>query len=191
MNLFPHASALPEAILLPLALWFFAGAAFYLYRALFPEQVRAVYGYADLENEIGHGICALAMVSMLAPMFLPIPALVWTILLAVGALWFTARALTWGKRVPYAAKWWWDWAHVGMLAGMALMFAGITTPIISVPLALFWLWFSGYYAYELVHDARSGNKLYIGSDLVHGSMGVVMLLMTIAPSLFTMSGMSM
>lgn len=190
MDLINASAALPEAVLLPLAVWFFGAACFYLYRGLFPEAVKSVYGYSDLENEVGHGLCALAMVPMLAPMLLPIPNLVWTILLGLGCAYFTARALTWGKRVSYATKWWWDWAHVGMLGGMAVMYAGITFAPLTALLSLFWLWLLGYYLYELSHDLKSRNIFYIGSDLTHATMGGVMFVMSVAPSLF-MSHMSM
>lgn len=190
MDLINVTAALPESVLLPFAVWFFGVACFYLYRGLFPEAVKAVYGYSDLENEFGHGLCALAMVPMLAPMLLPIPNLVFTVALSVTALYFTARALTWGKRVPYATRWWWDWAHVGMLGGMAVMYAGVHFTPLTVGLSLFWLWLTGYYIYEFCHDFKSRSLFYIGSDLAHATMGGVMLVMSIAPSLF-MAHMSM
>jgi len=184
MNMNLAASALPEAVLLPLAIWFFAGAGFYFYRILFAEHVRSVYGYFDLEVEIGHGLCALAMVTMISPMLLPVPFLLWTVILGTGFVWFVVRAITWGRRVSYATRWWWDWAHVGMLGGMALSFAGIGAVWLTWPLAGFWAWLAAYYTYELFHDAKTGNKLYIGSDLVHASMGAAMFAMTMVPSLF-------
>lgn len=190
MDLINATSGLSEAVLLPLGVWFFAASGFYLYRALFPEHVKGAYGYSDLENEIGHGLCALAMVPMLAPMLLPIPTIAWTVMLSAGFVWFTLRALNLGKRVGYATRWWWDWAHVGMLGGMALMYAGVNWAPLSIALAVFWTWLAGYYLYELVHDLKSRNPFFIGSDLVHATMGGVMLLMTVAPSLF-MGGMSM
>jgi hypothetical protein len=179
-----HTSGAPEWLLLALAVWFFAGSGFYLFRTLFADSVKKVYGYFDLENEVGHGLCLLGMVTMLAPTLLPISATIWTFVLAAASLWFTARALTWGKRVPYATKWWWDWAHVVMLSGMAIMFAGVTTFWLTVPLGIFWTWLFGYYSYELVHDVKSRKTFYIGSDLAHASMGLVMLLMTAMPSYF-------
>lgn len=190
MDLIHAATALPEAVLLPLGVWFFAIACFYLYRGLFAEQVKAVYGYSDLENEVGHGLCALAMVPMLAPMLLPIPNPIWTVALGVAAVYFFARALTWGKRVGYATKWWWDWAHVGMLAGMAFMYSGLSIAPLAVLFGVFWMWLTAYYLYELAHDLKSRNVFYIGSDLAHATMGGVMLAMTFAPSLF-MAHMSM
>lgn len=180
----PQQAGLPDWVLLSLAVWFFAGACFYLYRLLFAKEVRAVYGYWDIENEIGHGICMLAMVTMLAPMLLPIPFMVWAGLLGAACLWFLARAVFWGRKVSYPTKWWWDWAHVAMLAGMAIMFAGVSFPLLTYVTGAFWLWFAGYYAYETYHDAKTRKLLYIGSDLAHVSMGVMMFVMTVAPGLF-------
>jgi thioredoxin 1 len=174
----------PDWLLFGLAALFLAGALFYLYRLLRPSHVRSVYGYFDWENEIGHGLCLLGMVTMLAPSLLPIPAMAWAAILGLGTLWFTARALTWGKRVTYPAKWWWDWAHVAMLGGMALMYTNVTTLWVTLPLGVFWLWLGGYYLYELTHDIRGGKGLYIGSDLAHSLMGFVMLLMTLFPAAF-------
>lgn len=183
------AGMLPEWSLLALAVWFFAGSGFYLYRLLFPAHVQSVYGYWDWQNEVGHGICMLAMVTMLSPMLLPVPFTVWAGVLGLAAVGFVARGLTWGRKLAYN-KAWWDWAHVGMLGGMAIMFAGISHPVVTVVTGAFWLWFSLYYAYETWVDARSGQALYIGSDVSHFSMGVVMLAMTVAPTAF-MGHMSM
>lgn len=184
-----QSDGLPEWALLSLALWFFSGSCLYLYRLLFPKQVSAVYGYWDWQNEVGHGICMLAMVTMTAPMLLPVPFLVWAGALGLAALGFVARALTWGRRLSYN-KSWWDWTHVGMLGGMALMFSGLSFPVLTFITGAFWLWFSLHYVRETWRDSRSGKALYIGSDLSHLSMGIVMFAMTVAPSLF-MGHMSM
>ena len=175
--------ALPEWALLTLAVGFLAGACFYLYRLLFPKHVKAVYGYYDVENEAGHGLCMLAMTTMLAPHLLPIPFRVWSVILGAAALWFFVRALTWGKQVP-GARWWGDWAHVGMLAGMGMMFTGANVPFLAVAQGAFWLWFSVYYVFETYRDSRARKPLYLGSDVSHLSMGVMMLAMTVAPGLF-------
>lgn len=165
-----------------LAALFAAGGLFYVYRLLRPSHVQATYGYHDWENEVGHGLCMLGMVTMLSPALLPIPAIVWTWVLGVAAAWFTARALTWGKKVGYATKWWWDWAHVLMLTGMATMYAGFSPIWLNVPFGIFWAWLGGYYLYELAHDLRSRKTLYIGSDIAHSAMGIVMLLMVLFPA---------
>lgn len=177
-------SLLPEWLLVTAAIWFFACACFYLYRLLFAESVKAAYGYWDKENEIGHGLCMLGMVTMLSPALLAVPNMIWTLVMIAGCCWFLARAVSWGRRVSYKSKWWWDWAHAIMFGGMALMFGNVSSLWFAVPLGCFWLWFACYYLYELVHDSRSGQWLYIGSDLAHMSMGAMMLLMTCAPSLF-------
>lgn len=174
----------PEWSLFALASLFLAGSLFYTYRLVRASQVRSVYGYFDWENEVGHGLCMLGMVTMLSPSLLPIPAVVWAGTFGLAFLWFLARALTWGKRVSYPTRWWWDWAHVAMLGGMGLMYANVTTVWLNAPLAVFWLWLGGYYLYELKQDLPSGKLLYIGSDLAHSLMGFVMLLMTLFPSTF-------
>lgn len=185
---FPQ-SGLPEWALLSLAVLFLGGAGFYLYRLLFPGQVRAVYGFSDPENDVGHGVCMLAMVTMLAPDLLPVPFLLWAVVLGAGSLWFIARALTWGTRFP-GTRWWWDWAHVGMLAGMAVMFSCVDIAQMAWITAAFWLWFAAYYAYATYRDSRAREPLHLGSDLSHLGMGVTMFAMTVAPDLF-MAPMSM
>jgi hypothetical protein len=174
---------LPEWALLTLAVAFLIGSGFYLYRLLFPARMRTAYGYADPENEVGHGACMLAMVTMLAPDLLPVPSGIWAAALGGGAIWFFARALTWGKRFP-GTRWWWDWAHVGMLAGMAAMFTGADLRRLTPIVAAFWLWFALYYAGATYRDSRAGRPLHLGSDVSHMSMGAVMLAMTVAPGLF-------
>ncbi len=171
----------PEWLLFALAGFFFAGFAFYIYRLFAAAKVKSVYGYADWENEIGHGICMLSMASMLAPALLPISASAWTLTLCFGCAWFLLRAITYGRSLPYNV-WWWDWAHVGMLGGMALMFHPVDLGAWFVYLQqAFWLWFAGYYTYELYHDLKSPKLFYLGSDISHLSMGVAMFIMTTWP----------
>lgn len=159
---------------------FFAGAVFYLYRLLFPAPLKALYGYHDWQNEVGHGICMLAMASAMAPVSLQLPSLFWAISLTAVGIFFLFRAITWGRKLPYN-KWWWDWAHVGMLLGMAIMFMPISVGYFVYALAAFWLWFASYYAWELYQDFKKPKALYIGSDLAHFAMGIVMLIMTVFP----------
>lgn len=174
----------PAWLVYAIAATFFIGFGFYLYRLLFSEQVRATYGYWEPENEIGHGICMLAMAFHLAPDVIASSFTLWAVVLFSGAAWFTARALSWGRRVLYPTKWWWDWAHVGMLLGMALMFYPLNFGIWFAYLqSIFWLWFAGYYAYQIVVDSRHPNMFYLGSDISHFLMGAVMLVMTLWPGL--------
>ena len=56
----------PEWLILSLSALFALGAAFYLYRLFFRDQVRAATGYSDWENEVGHGLCMLAMAGAMA-----------------------------------------------------------------------------------------------------------------------------
>lgn len=171
----------PQWLLNLLSLFFFSGFGFYMYRLFAAQSVKSVYGYADWENEIGHGICMLSMASMLTPNLFPISAGLWTGILGFGCLWFLTRALTWGRKLPYNI-WWWDWAHVGMLGGMALMFHPIDLGswFVLVQQA-FWLWFAGYYTYELYHDLKHPKLFYLGSDISHLSMGIAMFVMTTWP----------
>lgn len=174
----------PSWVVYILAAAFFSGFGFYLYRLLFSEKVSAIYGYWDPENEVGHGICMLAMAFHLAPDVIPSSFSLWAALLYAGVAWFTARAVSWGRKVSYPTKWWWDWAHVGMLLGMALMFYPLNLGIWFQYLqAAFWLWFAGYYAYSFVQDSRHPNAYYLGSDASHFLMGAVMLVMTVWPGL--------
>ena len=89
-----------------LAALFAAGGLFYVYRLLRPSHVQATYGYHDWENEVGHGLCMLGMVTMLSPALLPIPAIVWTWVLGVikvGAI-STSNAPVGSKAAVAAAK---------------------------------------------------------------------------------------
>jgi len=181
----------PEWLLLLLSAWFAAGALFYFYRILSPRKLTAVYGKFDLENEIGHGLCMGAMVTMITPAFLPIPFAVWAGILGAGSLWFAVRTFTWGLRRP-GNKWWWDAIHVGMLGFMALMFAGISSPVLDVVSGAFWIFFTSYAAYYTYELRRSGPNLgwlELGSDLAHITMGIAMFVMLVDPALL-MPGMS-
>jgi hypothetical protein len=179
-----HATA-PAWLLLSLALWFAAGALFYLYRICSPKTVRANYaGNWDLENEYSHGVCMLAMVSMVSPALLPIPFMIWAWVLGASSLWFGVRTFSWGLKRPNN-KWWWDATHVGMLGFMALMFAGVSSPILAVVSGAFWVYFTvyaAYYTYVLRRAGYNGGWLELGSDLAHITMGGVMFVMVVAPS---------
>lgn len=172
----------PAWLIYTLGALFAAGAFIYLYRLLNAAAVKKVYGYHDWENEVGHGLCMASMAAMLAPVWLQLPAMFWTVTLSAGALWFLARALTWGRRLAHNKVWWWDWAHVGMLGGMALMYYPLALGSWFTGLqVVFWLWFSSYYAYETYHELKEPKLLYMQSNLSHLLMGVVMLIMTLWP----------
>lgn len=174
-------SQTPEWLLVTLAALFFAGFGFYMYRLFAPAKVKSVYGYADRENEIGHGICMLSMAAMLAPTLIQLSASAWTYILSFGCVWFLLRAVTWGRKLPYNV-WWYDWAHVGMLGGMTLMFHPLNLGMWFVILQLaFWGWFAAYYTKELYHDLKTPNMFSLGSDISHLSMGVAMFIMTAWP----------
>ncbi len=174
----------PEWLLFALALWFLAGGIFYTYRTLWSHKLIAAYGSRDLENEIGHGLCMYSMVTMLEPSILPIPFLVWAIVLGAGSAWFAVRTFTWGLKRP-GNKWWWDGIHVAMLGFMALMFAGISSLALNIVAGAFWMfftWYASYYTYKLRSAGRYFGWLEDGSDLAHITMGIAMLIMTAAPN---------
>ncbi|HEY9755086.1 MAG TPA: DUF5134 domain-containing protein [Oculatellaceae cyanobacterium] len=180
------AFALPEWALFLLAVGFLAGTCFYLYRVLFAARIKAHYGYYDLENELGHGICVTAMVTMLSPSVLPVAPTVWIWVLGGGAVWFLVRTFTWGRKLAHT-RILWDLIHVAMLGFMALMYAGVTSLLVTVLATAFWIYFIGYaalWAYMTRKDGQSTSFLEFGSDLAHIAMGVVMLLMTLFPSMF-------
>lgn len=74
-----------------------------------------------------------------------------------------------------------------MLGLMALMFTGMTLPVVAVSAAVaFWLFFTGYaayWAYMVRREGRPGGFLEFGSDSAHILMGVAMAVMTLWPSL--------
>ena len=189
-----HSAAfvLPEWFLFLLAVGFLSGTCFYLYRVLFYNRTKAHYGYFDIENELGHGICVTAMVTMLSPSVLPIAPTVWAWVLGFGSIWFLVRTFTWGRKLEYTCILW-DLIHFAMLGFMSLMFAGVATLLVSVVASAFWIYFIGYaawWAYMVRKEGRNTGFLEFGSDLAHIAMGVVMLLMTWFPVMF-MPGMAM
>lgn len=192
-NMDHSAFVLPEWFLFLLAAGFLAGTCFYLYRILFAGRVKAHYGYYDLENEIGHGLCTSGMVTMLSPAVLPLAPSLWVWILGAAASWFFVRAFTWGRKLPHNRVLW-DLIHVGMLGFMAIMYAGISSPFLTVLASAFWVYFVGYallWAYMTRKDGRSTGFLEFGSDLAHIAMGIVMFLMTLFPSIFMPAMMGM
>ena len=178
-----HGSAIvPEWASGTLAALFVAGAFFYLFRLLRPDVVRRRLGYWDWENEVGHGLCMLAMAAMLAPSFVPIPVLFWLLAFPVGAAWFIVRAFTWGRRLP-CNKVSNDLVHSGMLLGMFLMFQPLTLGAwFTIPQVAFWAWFAGHYIRELRMHGRTPVVLQLGSDACHLMMGAVMAGMIMFPA---------
>lgn len=178
-----HVLTAPSWVIFGLSALFGAGFLFYLYRLLFRDTVRAALGYSDWENEVGHGLCMLAMASAMAPVFLQLPVMLLVGSLAVTGVWFIVRALTWGKTLTYN-KAWYDWVHVGMLFGMALMFLHVNLGVWFTALLLaFWGWFTGYYAYQVFQDMKNPKFFSVGADFAHFAMGAVMFLMTLFPGM--------
>lgn len=171
-------------LILSLSAWFGLGAAFYVFRLVCSGYLQRVNGYFDRENEFWHGACMLGMVGCLTPWVLPWPALAWTALFAVGAVWYIVRAFTYGKKLTYN-KQWYDLAHAAMLSGMAWMFAmPVSHPVITVAWTAYWVWFGSYYVYRLALDFKHPHWLGFGQDIAHLAMAVVMALMTVWPATF-------
>ncbi len=174
----------PEWLLCCLSMLFLSGACFYLYRILFSSRVKAFYGYVDIENEIGHGLCMAGMATMLAPALLPISSTLWGWILAVASAWFLLRAFTWGLKLPHN-KIWWDLIHVGMLGLMSAMFFSISFTLLTYLASAFWVFFLSYaiyWAYLSRRGGRSAGFLEFGSDLAHIAMGLSMFVMTVWPA---------
>lgn len=183
MHHMDHVLTAPSWVIFSLSALFGAGFLFYLYRLLFRDTVRAALGYSDWENEVGHGLCMLAMASAMAPVFLQLPPMLLVGSLAVTGVWFIVRALTWGKTLTYN-KAWYDWVHVGMLFGMALMFLHVNLGVWFTALLLaFWGWFTAYYAYQVFLDMKNPRFFSVGADFAHFAMGAVMFLMTLFPGM--------
>lgn len=183
MHHMDHVLTAPTWVIFSLSALFGAGFLFYLYRLLFRDTVRAALGYSDWENEVGHGLCMLAMASAMAPVFLQLPPMLLVGSLAVTGVWFIVRALTWGKTLTNN-KAWYDWVHVGMLFGMALMFLHINLGVWFTALLLaFWGWFTAYYAYQVFLDMKNPRFFSVGADFAHFAMGAVMFLMTLFPGM--------
>jgi predicted membrane channel-forming protein YqfA (hemolysin III family) len=168
-----------------LGLFFFAGTLFYLFRLAFRGYLKQVNGYADPENEFWHGVCMMAMTSMLAPNLVSLftPTLfLWT--LPVGVIWYVLRAFTYGKKLPYN-KQWYDLAHAAMLFGMWWMFAApVNNAFLTGLFATYWAWFASYYAARIAGDFKKPHWLSFGQDIAHFVMAVVMVLMTLWPAHF-------
>jgi thiol-disulfide isomerase/thioredoxin len=168
-----------------LSLLFLGGSFFYLFRLVSPGYLRKMNGYYDGENEFWHGACLLGMVACLTPTWLPVPAVVWLLLFAVGTVWYLVRALTYGRRLAYN-KQWYDFAHAAMLFGMWWMFAQpIQHWLVNLAFGAYWLWFGSYYVYRLSLDFKKPSWLSFGQDGAHFMMALVMLIMTLWPAAFS------
>lgn len=177
----------PDWLISSLGVLFLAFAGFYLYRLLRPATVKKAIGFFDWEGEAGHFVCMLAMSSHLVSWLIPIPGSAWIWILGFGTIFYAARAMTWGKLLPYN-KQWWDWTHAGMYLGMFTMFQPLPfgpglTLAFNVAMGIFWTWFSLYYIKDAVLDAKAKKSLSFFSDLAHLGMGLAMLVMTIFPTL--------
>lgn len=163
---------------------FLTGTAFYIFRLGNPHLLRKANGYFDWENELWHAVCLLGMAACLAPVLLPIPIVIWSVLFPIGTAWYLVRAFTYGLKLPYN-KQWYDLAHAAMLFGMWWMFVEPAKHFfITLAFAGYWGWFGSYYLKRLIDDYKKPQGLSIGQDLFHFAMAAVMLLMTISPATF-------
>ena len=174
----------PHWVMTALGLTFSVGVLFYLFRLCRPIYMARVNGYADNENEFWHGICLLAMIPMLTPQYVSVPAAVWVWFLPVGSLWYLRRALTYGRRLPYN-KTWYDFAHAAMFFGMWWMYAHSRisdSPVFTWLFAGYWGWFGSYYLWRFCNDFRQKSSwLSFAQDVFHLTMAVVMVVMTVWP----------
>lgn len=172
---------------------FLAGATYYTLRLFSPGMIRRAYGWYDPENEGVHLLCLFIMGLALAPAEFEPSARTLVHITLVGAFWYLLRSMFWGRKVKYAAEWWWDWAHFGMLLCMAPMFSSANLGALHYVVLAFWIWFTGYYVYSVVHDLRQPKLsfLSLASDFFHLTMGLVMLVMEISPMTLMPPGPSM
>lgn len=169
---------------------FWLGGFFYLFRLLFRRTTCKVVGFWDWEAEIIHGSCMFAMPRALGST-LNLSADVWTVILCAEGTWFFIRAMTWGRKLPWV-PWFGDWLHAAVLFGMARMFLDIESYALTLGLTAFWGGFVVYVIYDGIADARHRpkatehplKKTYnLGTDGWHLFKGIIMLVMTVWPSL--------
>lgn len=159
-------------------------ALFYLFRLV---RGRRWLPHFDAENEGGHGIMAVGMMFMLAPVNILTPDLIrWNIVLfVVATLWWTARllmhkpvlALLAGRSdIPSPAQS--DALHILMHGGMCFMFLlmssmafSMTLPAIYVTCSLFlaFVFLTVFYGREVARDGRSLTKNWfrLGANVAH------------------------
>jgi hypothetical protein len=148
----------------------------------------------DAESEVGHGLMALGMVFMLAPLGLQTPDIVrWNIMLfTFASLWFSGRLLvrkpllaiflrTNGEHSSRQA----DAIHVFMYVGMAYMFLLMDNMLFSmIPPAIYanCIFFVAFaflllsYGREIGKDLQATriDWLKLGADIAHALMSGVM-----------------
>jgi hypothetical protein len=136
--------------------------------------------------------CITSIWRYLKPARLPLPSFVRANSLDKMAVLFLLRTRIWGRKTSRrkGRSWYGDWVHVIMISGMTAWSAGLLSPWLHLPLAFFWAWLFNKYVDEFVHDLPKRKPLSIGSDVAHGSMGLVMFLMTVAPASFMGHSMS-
>jgi hypothetical protein len=189
-----------------LAFWsllFIAIALFYLFRLV---GCRGQIRHFDAESEAGHGVMAIGMVFMLAPLGSLTPGIIlWNIIVfAIGSLWFTGRlfarqsllALLLHKNGAHAMPQS-DAIHVFMYVGMGYMFLLISSMSFSMALPVVALnyGFCLSFALLLLQYCREISKdlqiakmdwLKLGADVAHALMSGVMSWMFIGMIFMTM-----
>ncbi|MGH2481493.1 MAG: DUF5134 domain-containing protein, partial [Ktedonobacteraceae bacterium] len=133
--------------------------------------------HVDRENEVGHGLMAVGMIFMFAPVgSFPSTLLLWNILLfAAASLWWTARLFVHKPLLVYLARgstsapstFQADGIHVFMQSGMCYMFVLMSnmalsmTRLASSASSLFLVAFAlltSFYGREIARDLQAARK---------------------------------
>lgn len=186
----------PQWVITSLFVVFLSLALLRLVRLLLPNISQSIYGFYDWENEVGHGLCNISMAACLTTGMLGLSSGNWAALLAVGTVWYLARALSWNHRnwfLPKLLNWEyklghsqrpWEWAHVGMLGFMIPMYypLGLGTWFTAV-CAVWWVYFSWRNTEAMYHTCKEQDfkLLKLVADFEHALMGAIMFVMTVWP----------
>lgn len=180
------------------SLVFLSIALFYLFRLI---GGHAWMRHMDVENEVGHGVMAIGMVFMFAPVaFFSTDLIRWNILLfALASLWWILRLFTrrpllamllgkTGEASVFQA----DAIHVFMYSSMGYMFLltnsmafSMTKPAIALNSIFFaaFAFLTLFYGREISKNVQAGqmDRLQLGANIAHllmsGMMGWMFLMM--------------
>lgn len=166
-------------------------ALFYLFRLV---GYRAQVHHFDAENEVGHGMMAVGMTFMLAPVgLLTSDIILWnSVLFAVASLWFTGRllvrkpllAMLLGKKGEHST-FQSDVIHVFTHAGMCYMFLLMSSMTFSMSQPVMAINYIVCFAFafltlfsvrEISKDFQTAtmDRVKLGADLAHVFMNGIM-----------------